>query len=252
MNDGLLEIEGLEKNFDGVRALDGLSCSIGTGEIVGLIGPNGAGKTTLFNVITGFIGADRGKAAFRGRNLIGRPPYRIANIGIARTFQDLRLIRRLSVLDNVLLSFRNQPGERLRNVFFRWRTSARREAQNRKAGFSLLEQAGLADKADDPAENLSYGQQKLLSLLCCLAAGAELLLLDEPVAGIAPEMIEKILSMIRGLPAQGKTVILIEHNMDAVMQVCSRVIFMDAGTVVSEGTPEQVRNDPRVIEAYLD
>jgi len=252
MSNGLLEIERLEKNFDGVRALDGLSCSIQTGEIVGLIGPNGAGKTTLFNVITGFIEAERGKATFRGRNLLGRPPYRIANIGIARTFQDLRLIRRLSVLDNVLLSFRKQPGERLRNVFFRWRTSARCEAENRKAAFSFLEQAGLADKANDPAENLSYGQQKLLSLLCCLAAGADLLLLDEPVAGIAPEMIEKILPIIRGLPAQGKTVILIEHNMDAVMQVCSRVIFMDAGAVVSEGTPEQVRNNPKVIEAYLD
>jgi ABC-type branched-subunit amino acid transport system ATPase component len=237
---------------DCVRALHDFSCSIQAGEIVGLIGPNGAGKTTLFNVITGFTTADRGGATFRGRNLLGRSAYRIANMGIARTFQDLRLIRRLSVLDNVLLAFRDQPGERLRNVFFRWRTSARCEAENRKDALSLLEAAGLAEKAVEPAENLSYGQQKLLSLICCMAAGADLLLLDEPVAGIAPEMIEKILSIIRSLPAQGKTVILLEHNMDAVMQVCDRVIFMDAGAVVSEGTPEQVWNDPKVIEAYLD
>jgi ABC-type branched-subunit amino acid transport system ATPase component len=252
MSDNPLEIEGCEKNFDGVRALHDFSCSVQPREIVGLIGPNGAGKTTLFNVITGFLGADGGKATFRAHNLLGLAPHKIANMGVARTFQDLRLIRRLSVLDNVLLAFRDQPGERLRNVFFRWRTSAQCEAKNRKVAFSLLEQAGVADKASDPAENLSYGQQKLLSLLCCLAAGADLLLLDEPVAGIAPEMMEKILSIIRGLPAEGKTVILIEHNMDAVMQTCNRVIFMDAGALVSEGTPEQVRNDPKVIEAYLD
>ena len=252
MNAVVLAVHALEKTFDGVTALAEFSCEVRGREVLGLIGPNGAGKTTLFNVLTGFIPSDEGKATFRGRSLLGLPPHRIANLGISRTFQILRLIRRLSVLDNVLLCFKNQPGERLRNVFFRWRASFRKEAENRRAALSLLESAGLAEKAGDPAEALSYGQQKLLSLVCCLASGADLLLLDEPVAGIAPAMIERILSIIRGLPEQGKSVILIEHNLSAVMQVCDRVIFMDAGKKVSEGTPEEVRNDPRVIEAYID
>ena len=247
-----LEIDGLGKSFDGVRALAGFSCSLWEGEILGLIGPNGAGKTTLFNVISGFLAPESGNVVLRGISLAGMPPHRIAIAGIARTFQDLRLIRQLSVLDNVLLSFRDQPGEKLGNVFFRWKSSREQESANRKQAMSLLDEVGLAEKANEPAEDLSYGQQKLLSLVCCLAAKADLLLLDEPVAGIAPEMIEKILGVIRDLPNKGKSVMLIEHDLDAVMQVCDRVVFMDAGAKVSEGTPEEVRNDPKVIEAYID
>jgi len=248
----LLDMKNLNKHFDGITALDGFSCTLGEGEILGVIGPNGAGKTTLFNVLTGFIAPDNGHVLLQGNNLTRLSPHKRARRGIARTFQNLRLIRRLSVLENVLLFFKDQPGERLSSIFFRRSHCRAQENTNRQKARSLLEQVGLAEKANDPADALSYGQQKLLSIVCCLAADARVLLLDEPVAGIAPEMIEKILGVIQDLPKRGKSVMLIEHNLDAVMQVCSRVVFMDAGAKVSEGTPQQVRDDPRVIEAYID
>jgi ABC-type branched-subunit amino acid transport system ATPase component len=150
------------------------------------------------------------------------------------------------------LSFRSQAGENLTNVFLRWKTTQRQEAINQAQARLLLQGVGLADKAHCSAAHLSYGQQKLLTLVCCLAAKADLFLLDEPVAGIAPDMIERVLNIIRDLRYGGKSVILIEHNLDAVTRVCDRVVFMDAGTKVSEGSPQEVRNDPRVIKAYID
>jgi len=251
VSDSVLEINDLHKHFDGVVALAGFSCTVREREILGLIGPNGSGKTTLFNVIGGFLTPDSGNVVYRGSSVVRLTPHRVAAAGVARTFQDLRLVRQLSVLDNVLLSFRNQPGERLANIFFRWSSCKSHETASRKKAMLLLEDCGLAEKANDPAEDLSYGQQKLLSLVCCLAAKADLLLLDEPVAGIAPEMVDRILRLVRDLPSRGKSVILIEHDLDAMMQVCDRVVFMGAGAKVVEGTFEEVRNTPRVIEAYL-
>ena len=251
VTDILLNIQGLNKRFDGVTALDDFSCTVNPNEILGLIGPNGAGKTTLFNVLTGFITPDSGQMRLKGMELGRLAPHKPTRLGLARTFQNLRLIRQVSVLENVLLCFPRQPGEQLGNVFFQWKRCVRQEAQNQAKALTLLEQVGLGRKVNDSAEALSYGQQKLLSIVCCLAADADVLLLDEPVAGIAPAMIEIILDVIQGLPKLGKSVILIEHNLDAVMQVCDRVIFMDVGAKISEGTPDQVRNDPRVIEAYI-
>jgi ABC-type branched-subunit amino acid transport system ATPase component len=246
------QISRLCKHFDGVAALDDFSCLIHHQEVLGLFGPNGAGKTTLFNIITGFLPPDSGKSSYKGQNLLRIPPHCVANLGICRTFQDLRLIRHITVLENVLLAFKNQPGERLRNVFFRPGISNRQENANIGNALAQLDSAGLGGKAHDLAENLSYGQQKLLSLICCLAAEPELLLLDEPVSGIAPEMIEKILNIIRGLPALGKSVVIIEHNVEALRQVCRRLIFMDAGRKICEGAPDDVLNDSHVIEAYLE
>lgn len=252
MSNEILEVQGLEKQFNGIRALANFSGNLHRGKILGLIGPNGSGKTTLFNVVSGFIVPDSGKVFLKGKDITGDFPYRIANQGISRTFQSLRLIRQVSVLDNVLLSFQAQLGEKLWNIFFKWRKSLKKERANRKVAFDLLEEAGLLHKAGDLAGELSYGQQKLLTLVCCLATKSEVLLLDEPVAGIAPEMIEKILGIIQGLPSKGKSVILIEHNLDAVLQVCDRVIFMETGAKISEGSPEEVRNDSRVIDTYID
>lgn len=244
--------QALSKHFNGLVALADFSCTVSEKEILGLLGPNGAGKTTLFNIFTGLLAPDSGVAEFKGHALIGRPVHKIANLGIARTFQNLRLIRRITVLENVLLCFKDQPGENLLNVFFRPDHCERREAGIREKAKALLEAAGLSEKANDLADNLSYGQQKLLSLVCCMAADAKLLLLDEPVAGISPEMAERILAIIADLPNQGKSAIVIEHDIDALKGIAHRMIFMDAGRKVCEGPPDEVLNDPRVIEAYLD
>jgi len=247
----LLKIDNLSKHFDGIKALDDFSCKVNTGEILGLIGPNGAGKTTLFNVVTGFLKADVGRVQFKGKDILSKSPYRIYGYGITRTFQILRLIRQMTVLENVMLAFHN-PGESLARLFTTGLKIGRQEAANREKAMALLEHTGLADKALDHALALSYGQQKLLSLVCCMASDPDLLLLDEPVAGINPTMIQKIQGLIKELPGKGKTVMLIEHNMDAVMALCDRIIFMDTGRHISEGPPEKVRRDPKVIDAYLE
>lgn len=247
-----LNIKSVNKKFDGTVALDDFSLEISRDSITGIIGPNGAGKTTLFNVITGFLPLDSGEIIYNGKNLSRMPSYKIARTGIVRTFQQLRLITRMTVLDNILLSFQNQAGENLKNTFLFPGQVKKQERKNREKANELLAFMGIEEKAGDLVEDLSYGQQKMVSLACCLASGADLLLLDEPVAGINPETIEKILTVIKKLPEEGKTVILIEHNIEAVIQVCDRVIFMDEGKKIAEGDPESVRHDPAVIEAYLE
>lgn len=250
-NSLLLSINSLQKRFDGVLVLDKFSCNIERGRIVGLIGPNGAGKTTLFNVLTGFVSPDAGSARFDGIELIGQSPHRIASLGIVRSFQTLRLAHTMSVLDNALLSFRFQPGERLTNLVFRRRLCLTQERTNFEKAKEILDNFGLAQKIHVSAESLSYGQKKLLNLICCIIADPSLVLLDEPLAGIAPHIVEKVLSLIRIFPDQGRSALIIEHDIDAISRICHKLIVMDAGTCVSEGSPQAVRSDPKVIATYL-
>lgn len=248
----LLQINRLFKYFDGISALDDFSCVLQTGECLGLIGPNGAGKTTLFNVISGLIEPDQGSVLLRGQDIVGLSTWRITQLGVSRTFQKLRLIQNISVINNVLLHFKSQPGENLLNVFLRPRIVSTVEKKNREEARALLKRCGLEATADKLASELSYGQQKLLSLACCLASQAQVLLLDEPIAGIAPQMIDKVLELIESETYAGKAVFVIEHDLDSIMMACDRLIFMDAGTRVCEGKPMEVRKDPRVLTAYIE
>lgn len=247
----VLKVEKVYKKFDGVKALDNFSLTLKRNEILGLIGPNGAGKSTLFNIITGFVKCDSGLAYFHKESILDKSPIEIARLGISRIFQRLRLVYQMSVLENVMLSFRNQPGENVLSIFFRKDKVFNKEKELRKKAIGLLEFAGLTENSYELAINLSYGQQKLLSLICCIASAGELFLLDEPVAGINPGMITKILSIISELSNNGKSIILIDHNIDAVTKVCNRVIFMDQGKKICEGSPKYVKNNKKVLEAYL-
>lgn len=243
----MLEINGLSKHFNGVQAVQDVTFAIQSGTITSLIGPNGAGKTTLFNLICGFTEADSGLIRFCGTNLNGSVPHKIASMGIGRTFQNLRVIRRLSAFENVMLAFRNTGfTETLFSCFKR-----NAEVGNEDMAYELLDFVGLSDKADEPAGDLSYGQQKLLSLACCRALGSSILLLDEPVAGVNQEMIVLILRLLKELRNSGISVFLIEHNLDAVMEVSDRLIVMDEGRIIADGIPSAVRENPAVIEAYI-
>lgn len=246
----MLEISGVTKHFDGVHAVEDVSLAISPGTITSIIGPNGAGKTTLFNIICGYIEADKGAVQFNGINLNGHAPHKRASAGIGRTFQNMRLIKRLSSLENLMLAFINHESGSFINSLS-YSISRKHELKNREKAYELLDFVGLKDKAKEPAGSLSYGQQKLLSLACCLALDAKLLMLDEPVAGVNQETISKILSLLRKLKDSSVTVFLIEHNLDAVMEISDRLIVMDEGRIIADGIPSEVKERPEVIEAYI-
>lgn len=248
----VLTVNNVTKHFDGTAALDDFSCTFESGRITSLIGPNGAGKTTLFNVICGFVEPETGEV-YHDSNLICRlKPCERARLGIGRTFQDLRLIGRMTALENVMLASPHQLGENIAHAILRLPIQRAQELKNREEAARWLEYVGLAEKQDDLAETLSYGQQKLLTLASCLASGAEVLLLDEPVAGVNPELITKILDILTDLANKGKTVVFIEHNLEVVTKIAHTVVFMDVGQKIDEGPPEKIRNNPRVIEAYIE
>jgi len=246
----MLRCEGLNKCFDGTRALRDVRLAFPSSGIVAIIGPNGAGKTTLLNVLTGFLRPDTGRFFLGEWELTRVAPHRIARLGIARTFQDLRLITLVPVLENVMLARPNQMGERLWHALFRFGLAAQ-EARNREHAIRWLQFVGLDQQAHEPAGELSYGQQKLLTLACCLAAEARILLLDEPVAGVHPNMTEKILGLLRELRGMGKLVVFVEHDMTAVRQVADQVVVMDEGRIIAHGQPKEVLERPEIMEAYV-
>ena len=249
----LLEVRSISKRFGGVRALDGMSLSVGEGEIVGLIGPNGAGKTSFFNVITGILSADEGEIFFQGsqQSLRGLSSDKILKKGLARTFQNLRIFKNMTLLENIAVGMHSRTQSGLWSAFFRTRRFHVEERKVFKRGMELLDLMGLANQGNEIAANLSYGNQKRLEIARALATEPKLLLLDEPVAGMNPSEKEEISDLIRKIQKKGIAVLLIEHDMKVVMPLSERVVVMDEGKKIAEGPPEEIRKNPRVIQAYL-
>jgi branched-chain amino acid transport system ATP-binding protein len=246
-----LSLTSLSLAFDGLRAVSDMSCEVTSGSIVALIGPNGAGKTTIFNLICGFLKPDGGTIAVAGKKATGKQPYAIASLGVGRTFQDCKVFEQLTVLDNVRLGMRDRKNETILSALLKG--SRLREAEELKTtrALQLLNYAGLAEKRDALACDLSYGQRKLLELCRVRAFAPKLFLLDEPFSGLFPDTVERMAQVIKGLSNNGKTVVFIEHDMEAVRGIAGRVIVLDFGRLIADGAPEAVLNDPVVLDAYL-
>jgi ABC-type branched-subunit amino acid transport system ATPase component len=247
----LLEVRGLVKRFLGVTAVDQVDLAVERGELVSLIGPNGSGKTTLFNCVTGYLASDGGRVLFGGHDLTNIAPHRVARLGVARTFQHVSVFPRLSTLENLLVFLQQHQEEQLLARLLRTKRLQRLESEALERARRLLDLVGLGDRADTSAGNLSYGQRKLLAFAAALMPDPELLLLDEPAAAVNPTMINQMKGHILELHRQGKTVLLVEHNMDVVMDISQRVVVLDHGQKIAEGPPEAIRGDARVIEAYF-
>jgi branched-chain amino acid transport system ATP-binding protein len=248
----LLRVEHLTHYFGGLRAVQDFNLELQPGELVALIGPNGAGKTTVFNLITGVYQPTRGKIVFKAENLVGRPTHQIISHGIARTFQNVRLFKELSVLDNVRIAHYTRAGYSPWQAWLRLPNFLKQEARVRQETLELLNIFGLDHLAGSTAKNLPYGQQRRLEIARALATRPALLLLDEPAAGMNPAEVEQLMETILWIRREFQlTILLIEHQMRVVMGIAERIKVLDFGEIIAEGTPQEIQNNPRVIEAYL-
>ena len=247
----ILEISGLTKKFLGLTALDDVHISVESGELLSLIGPNGSGKTTLFNCVTGFLESDAGSVYYKGQDITHLPPHEIALLGITRTFQQARVFRQLTVYENLLMGVQQHQGDNTLDRVLGTRRARRMEREAAERAEKLLDFVGLTHLRDEPAQNLSYGQYKLLIFATALMPDPEILMLDEPAAAINPTMINKMKGHLLSLNRAGKTIFFIEHNMEVVMDICERIIVLDAGRKIAEGPPEFIRNNERCMEAYF-
>ena len=248
----LVKIENLNKNFGGLRAVKDFELSFNQGELVGLIGPNGAGKTTVFNLLTGVYSVTSGSIYFKGSNIIGLPPFEITRLGIARTFQNIRLFSNLNVLDNVRIAYHTHAGYSMSDAILRRKQFTQKEKDLTEKAQDFLSVFGLQNRQGEKASSLPYGEQRRLEIARALAAEPDLLLLDEPAAGMNPNEVSALMDLIHFIRDRfNLTILLIEHQMRVVMGVCEWMTVMDFGEVIARGTPEEIQNNPKVIEAYL-
>ena len=241
----LLEIEKLSKRFFHFPALSEVSLAVEPGELLGIIGPNGSGKTTLFNCLTGVIEPTAGRVRYAGRDITRHKPDAICKRGIARTFQLIQLFPRMSVLENMLMAAQEHEGTLLSRMLLREQPAAAERA------LGILEYLNIAHVANSLAANLSYGQQKLLDFGMALISAPQVILLDEPLAGVNPTMIRALVGPIEELNARGRTFVIIEHNMEIVMSLCRRIVVLSQGRQIAEGTPDEVADNPLVLDAYF-
>jgi len=239
----ILEIKELHKNFGGIKAVNNCSFSISKGKISALIGPNGAGKTTVFNLITGLLKPDSGSIEFKGKPINNLPPHKITRKGISRTFQITRDLQEMTVLENMVIQ------SQIHGIADLFLDSIR--GDDKSKAMDLLDFVGISHLAYEKSRNLSYGQKKLLEFASVLMSDPELIMLDEPASGVNPALLESIMERIQELNAQGMTFLIVEHNMDLVMSISDPVVVMAYGTVLAEGSPQEIQSDERVLEAYL-
>ncbi|MEZ4562230.1 MAG: branched-chain amino acid ABC transporter ATP-binding protein/permease [Thermomicrobiales bacterium] len=249
--DEIVRVEDIAKSFGGIYAVNGVNLALRENQITALIGPNGAGKTTIFNLITGTLTPDRGHVYLRGKEITGKPPDEVARMGMARSFQDTRLFRRLTVLQNVAMAVPHQPGENVVSLAVRPIYSRKMEEETRARAMGYLELVGMQDKANEPVANLGYGEQKVVAIARLLATESEVLLLDEPTSGIDPAVLDDMITLVLRLKALGRTICVVEHSLHVVERLADHVVFMEEGTVTAEGTIAELTGQQRLVEVYF-